>query len=171
MSNSDEEMTPVDLSGLMGETMQPPGPAGTAMGFIGGKVPDTETVGASTQINNGELFKRFDSSKIVVDRINPWPAWTQDEAFMRIVLAGMPAIYERYKDPKNRAKGEPGLDGSQCFESLGDLVEECVEVLLEYVKHRKGNGDPEKILYETGDVALTALRNAATWSKVVEELM
>lgn len=94
------------------------------------------------------------------------PEWFNDPAFMKIVNAGMPAIYDRYKDPKNRAKGEPVLESHWCLESLSLLADECRELTTEYIKHRYGVGESAAILHETGDVGLTALMNAATWSKV-----
>lgn len=105
-------------------------------------------------------------TRMLAEKPDDIPEWFNDSSFMEIVKAGMPAIYDRYRDPKNRAKGEPVLEPYCCLESLALLAGECSELAEEYAKHRNGIGDSAAILHETGDVGLTALINAATWSKV-----
>jgi hypothetical protein len=93
----------------------------------------------------------------------PDHAWLHDEGFMRIVYASMPAVYERYKDPDNRAKGEPDLTAKDAIKYLELAAYEAIEVLAEYKKHREGNGDPGAILHELSDMTLTGMFAAACW--------
>ena len=81
------------------------------------------------------------------------PAWKQDDAFIRFVEAAMPIAYERYSDPKNRAKGEPP-------EAIGDavdlLIDEIVE-LLDAILLAEANGWRDTVAndafrWELGDV-------------------
>lgn len=93
----------------------------------------------------------------------PDHAWLHDEAFMRIVYAAMPAVYERYRDPENRAKGEPKLTALEAVKFLELAVYEAIEVLDEWRNHREGNGDPKAIRHELGDMVLTGLFAVACW--------
>ena len=96
----------------------------------------------------------------------PDHAWLHDEGFMRIVYASMPAVYERYRDPDNRAKGEPTLDASWAPRALELAAYEAIELIAEWKKHREGKGDPGAILHELSDMTLTGMFAAACWDDV-----
>lgn len=100
----------------------------------------------------------------------PDHAWLHDEAFMRIVYASMPAVYERYRDPDNRAKGEPNLTALEAIKYLELAAYEAIEVLDEWRKHREGNGDPAAILHELSDMTLTGMFAAACWDDMARKL-
>lgn len=100
----------------------------------------------------------------------PDHAWLHDEAFMRIVYAAMPAVYERYRDPDNRAKGEPVLTALEAFKHLELAAYEAIEVIAEWRKHREGNGDPASILHELCDMTLTGMFAAACWDDLARKL-
>ena len=96
--------------------------------------------------------------------------WQYDEAFMRIVYAAMPAVYERYRDPENRAKGEPNLTAKDAIKHLELAAYEAIEVIAEWKKHRVGKGDPAAILHELGDMTLTGMFAAACWDDMARKL-
>ena len=79
--------------------------------------------------------------------------WLNDPEFLAIIAPGIDAAHERYRDPKNRAKG-PMPD------ALGPAWElavcELEELSDENCKHRAGEGDPDATRWECGDVILTA---------------
>ena len=78
--------------------------------------------------------------------------WLNDPEFLAIIAPGIEAAHERYRDPKNRAKGPmpdalgPAWDLTIC---------ELEELYYENSKHRAGEGDPEGTRWECGDVILT----------------
>ena len=96
--------------------------------------------------------------------------WQYNEAFMRIVNAAMPAVYERYRDPDNRAKGEPKLTALEAINFLEHAAYEAIEVLDEWRKHREGKGDPGAILHELCDMTLTGMFAAACWDDLARKL-
>jgi len=126
-------------------------------GFVGGCIPPC-------------AGRTLDASMIVARRLYAFPAWTEDEAFMRIVNASMPAVYERYRDPDNRAKGEPDLTAKDAIDYLVLAAYEAIEVLNEWKKHREGKGDPAAILHELSDMTLTGMFAAACWDDMVRKM-
>lgn len=88
-----------------------------------------------------------DYSQFVRDAIREKQAREKCPEFWAIVNQAIPLAYERYRDPKNRAKGP-----------IPTRVEECLNLLqgeiIELAQALEGNGDVE---YEAGDVLLCAL--------------
>lgn len=81
-----------------------------------------------------------------------YSGWLNDAEFLAIVAPGIEAAHERYRDPKNRAKGPmPSTLGP----AWGLAICELEELYDENCKHRAGEGDPEGTRWECGDVILT----------------
>ena len=89
---------------------------------------------------------------------------------MCIVYAAMPAVYERYRDPDNRAKGEPNLTAKDAIKHLELSAYEAIEVIAEWKKHREGKGEPGAILHELADMTLTGMFAAACWDDLARKL-
>lgn len=81
------------------------------------------------------------------------PDWFADREFLDIISDGIESAHQRYRDPKNRAKGPMPTDKAQAW----DLVAlELAELLEEYEAYYVDDGSNDKTLWEIGDVILTA---------------
>ena len=96
--------------------------------------------------------------------------WLNDPEFLAIIAPGIEAAHERYRDPDNRAKGEPHLTAKDAIKHLELAAYEAIEVLDEWRKHREGKGDPGAILHELADMTLTGMFAAACWDDMARRL-
>lgn len=74
-----------------------------------------------------------------------------DLEFLAVIGPGLEAAHERYRDPKNRAKGP-----IQDCNPWDILEEEIGELIDERDKWDDGVGDKQATRHEAGDVILTA---------------
>lgn len=80
------------------------------------------------------------------------PEWFADREFLDIISDGIESAHQRYRDPKNRAKGPmPETLGP----SFALAICELEEFYDEYCKHKVGEGDGASIRWEGGDLVLT----------------